>query len=93
MGSEHKEADALERMSHISEISLFKLTFTIALWVAYLTVLLLRAINKLYGTRLAWTCLALFVAALFILWPVEASRDHSRLTPVVSQILPPDNAD
>jgi ABC-type uncharacterized transport system permease subunit len=84
---------ALYWVSHISEVSLFKLTFTIALWVAYWIVLILRATNKLYGTRLAWTCIILMVVALFILWPVEASRDHNRLDPLVSQLLPPDNAD
>jgi ABC-type uncharacterized transport system permease subunit len=80
-------------VSHISEISLLKLVFTVALWIAYWIVLLLRVFNKLFGTRLAWTCIALLLAAMLILWPVEASRDHGRLDPIVSQILPPDNAD
>ena len=84
---------ALYWMNHLSEVGLFKLSFTVALWVAYWIVLVLRASNKLFGTRLAWTCILLFVAALFILWPVEASRDHARLEPVASETLPPDNAD
>lgn len=72
---------ALYFVSHLNEVSMPKLVLTMALWVAYWVALVLRIMNKLYGTRLAWTCILLLVAALFILWPVEASRDHSHLVP------------
>jgi HemX protein len=49
---------------------------TAAVWLAYLLALLLRLGRKLVSQRLAWTCLALFVAALLSLGPVNASR-HS----------------
>jgi hypothetical protein len=51
-------------------------------------VLLLRIALKLFGTRLAWSCLALFIVALFTLWPVEASRDRGP-SPDPSAIVPP----
>jgi hypothetical protein len=43
-------------------------------WLAYLLALLLRLGRKLVSQRLAWTCLALFAAALLSLGPVNASR-------------------
>ena len=49
---------------------------TAAVWLAYLLALLLRLGRRLVSQRLAWTCLALFVAALLSLGPVNASR-HS----------------
>ncbi|MEX0330952.1 MAG: inner membrane protein YpjD [Puniceicoccaceae bacterium] len=85
---------ALYWFSNLSEISLAKLILTVALWVVYLVVMVLRATNKLYGTRLARALILLFVAALLILWPVEASRSHTHPLPeVTSETLPPDNAD
>ena len=79
--------------THISEISLPKLVFTVGLWASYGLVLFLRAFNKLYGTRLAWTCILLLGAALLTLWPVEGSRDFDRIKEAASQTSPPDNAD
>lgn len=71
---------ALYWITHLEDVALPKLTLTLALWVAYWVVLAMRATNRLYGTRLAWTCIALMIAALVILWPVEASRDHQSLS-------------
>ena len=67
---------ALYWIDHMEQVGIPKLIFTVSLWVAYWVVLILRATNKLFGTRLAWICIALLLAALFTLWPVEASRDH-----------------
>lgn len=68
---------ALYWVGHMDQVSMPKLVTTMALWLAYWTVLFLRIANRLYGTRLAWTCILLLIAAMVILWPVEASRDHN----------------
>jgi ABC-type uncharacterized transport system permease subunit len=75
---------ALYFVSHLNEVGLPKLVLTLALWIGYWVALILRAMNKLYGTRLAWMCIILLGAALIILWPVEASRDHSHLASITS---------
>lgn len=67
---------ALYWVGHMDQVSIPKILFTSALWIAYCVVLILRASQRLFGTNLAWTCVALMLGALFILWPVEASRDH-----------------
>ncbi|MFO7724082.1 MAG: cytochrome c biogenesis protein CcsA [Oceanipulchritudo sp.] len=67
---------ALYWFENMDQVSMPKLVFTLALWLAYWIVLVLRLANRLFGTSLAWTCIALMAAALFVLWPVEASRDH-----------------
>ncbi len=67
-------------IQHTDDLALPKLILTLALWVAYWSVLILRAVNKLFGTRLAWSCILLMIAALIILWPVEASREHNART-------------
>ena len=81
---------ALYWVGHLDEVAIPKLIFTFALWIAYWVVLILRATNKLYGTRLAWTCIALLLAALLTLWPVEASRFHGDETSmtVIPESLP-----
>ena len=76
---------ALYWIEHMEDLAIPKLIFTVALWIAYWLVLALRATNKLYGTRLAWTCLGLLFAALLILWPVEASREHKKDNAAVFQ--------
>jgi HemX protein len=73
---------------HMDEVALPKLITTVALLIAYWLVLLLRATNKLFGTRLAWSCIGLLVAALLILWPVEASRDYGKDETITSQSQP-----
>ena len=71
---------ALYWITHTEDVALPKLTLTLALWVAYWVVLALRATNRLYGTRLSWACIILMIAALLILWPVEASRAYQSET-------------
>lgn len=47
---------------------------TVAVWAAYALALGLRLGGRLRAKRFAWTCLALFVAALLSIGPVNASR-------------------
>ena len=84
---------ALYWVDNLGEVSMPKLILTLALWLAYWLILILRATNKLYGTRLARILISLFVVAIFILWPVEASRSHAHPDEVPSEILLPANAD
>jgi ABC-type uncharacterized transport system permease subunit len=51
--------------------------FTVAVWAAYALVLALRLGGRLPAKRFAWTCVALFAAALLSLGPVNASRHPS----------------
>lgn len=58
----------------IASVNLLKLTVTLGVWLAYVTALTLRLRGQLLSQRFAWTCLALFFAALLSLGPVDASR-------------------
>jgi ABC-type uncharacterized transport system permease subunit len=51
-----------------------KLAATVAVWIAYAAAFGLRIDGRLLAKRFAWTCLALFVAALLSLEAVEGSR-------------------
>jgi len=51
-----------------------KLVTTTVVWFSYLVVMVLHRTNRLIARRYAWTCMALFVVALFTLWPVDVSR-------------------
>jgi HemX protein len=51
-----------------------KLAATIAVWVAAVLAFSLRAMGRLLARRFAWTCLALFAAALLSLQAVDQSR-------------------
>ncbi|HTU03592.1 MAG TPA: cytochrome c biogenesis protein CcsA, partial [Candidatus Sulfotelmatobacter sp.] len=51
-----------------------KLAATVAVWVAYAAAFGLRVAGRLLARRFAWTCLALFAAALLSLEAVEGSR-------------------
>jgi HemX protein len=84
---------ALYWVDHMEQVSLPKMVFTMALWIAYCVVLFMRTALKLFGTRLAWSCLALFVVALLTLWPVEASRDRGPPVDPSAISPPPGNAD
>jgi ABC-type uncharacterized transport system permease subunit len=53
---------------------LLKILFTAAVWAAYALVLGLRLARRLLAGRFAWTCLALFAAALLSLGAVNSSR-------------------
>jgi ABC-type uncharacterized transport system permease subunit len=51
-----------------------KLAATVAVWAAGLIALVLRAMGRLLSKAFAWTCLALFAAALLSLQAVDESR-------------------
>ncbi len=51
-------------------VGLVKLTIAMAVWLAYLGVLIQRRRNKLLSRAFAKTCLGLFVVALVSLWPL-----------------------
>lgn len=65
---------ALYWFANMEQIGLLKLSTTLALWIAYWLVLILRLLNQLMGSNLAKVCIGLMAAALLILWPVESSR-------------------
>lgn len=58
----------------ISSVNLTKLLFTFAVWLAYAVALGLRLRGVLLAQRFSWACLALFIAALLSLGPVDKSR-------------------
>lgn len=58
----------------LSSVNSAKLIATVLVWAAYAVALGLRLRGVLLAKRFAWACLLLFAAALFSLWPVDASR-------------------
>jgi HemX protein len=58
----------------MSSVNLTKLLFTLTVWIAYAVALTLRLRGILLAKRFSWSCLALFVAALLSLGPVDRSR-------------------
>lgn len=62
-----------------SSVNLAKLFVTLAVCLAYATALLLRLRGRLLAKRFAWTCIALFAAALLSLGPVDRSRNPPAL--------------
>jgi HemX protein len=58
----------------MSSVNLTKLIVTFAIWLAYAAALGLRLRGILLAKRFSWACLALFVAALLSLGPVDRSR-------------------
>lgn len=63
-------------LKDLSSVNVTKLLVTVAIWVAYVVTFGLRLRGRLLSKRFAWTCLALFAAALLSLGPVDRSR-HS----------------
>lgn len=57
-----------------SNVGHFKLAATVAVWAAATVAFGLRASGRLLAKRFAWTCLALFAAALISLSAVDESR-------------------
>jgi ABC-type uncharacterized transport system permease subunit len=64
-----------------------KLAATVAVWAAAAAAFGLRAMGRLLAKRFAWTCLALFAAALLSLQAVDASR-HPGQAPVEKRSTP-----
>jgi ABC-type uncharacterized transport system permease subunit len=65
----------------------FKLAATVAVWLAYCCALGLRIAGRLLARRFAWTCLALFAAALLSLQAVDESR-HPGAAPAPARASP-----
>jgi len=57
-----------------ASVGLFKLAATVAVWLVASLAFALRVSGKLLSKRFAWTCLALFAAALLSLGAVDTSR-------------------
>jgi len=64
-----------------------KLAATVAVWAGAAAALLLRSIGRLLARRFAWTCLALFAAALLSLAAVDESR-HPVVPPPAERAVP-----
>ena len=71
-----------------SSIGEAKLLIAVAVWVAYLAVLVLRLRRVLVANSLAWACVGLFIAALLSLGPINAGSRHPA-EPAVSQVAAP----
>lgn len=61
-------------ISHAGVIPTLKLLPTVLLWLGYASVLLMRWRHRWTASRLAWSCLSLFLVALVALWIVEVTR-------------------
>ncbi|MEI6464263.1 MAG: cytochrome c biogenesis protein CcsA [Verrucomicrobiota bacterium] len=61
-------------LKDLSSVNVTKLLVTVAIWLAYVVTFGLRLRGRLLSSRFAWTCLALFAAALLSLGPVDRSR-------------------
>jgi len=59
----------------MSTVNIAKLLVTVGVWAAYAVALGLRLRGLLLSKRFAWSCLALFFAALLSLGPVDKSRN------------------
>jgi ABC-type uncharacterized transport system permease subunit len=71
-------------LRNTESVNLPKLVVTIGVWLAYLTILLLRWRGRLVSVRFAWVCVIMFCLALLSLGPVNSNRHGYRpvtLTP------------
>ena len=75
-------------MQNVAEINAAKLSATVAVWLAYLVVLVLRLMNRLYAKKLAWTSIVLFLFALLSIWPIDASRQAKQAESASTHIAP-----
>lgn len=71
----------------LSSVDLTKILITVGIWIAYSVAFSLRLRGSLLAKRFAWTCLALFGAALISLGPVDASR-HPPALPQPPNVVP-----
>jgi ABC-type uncharacterized transport system permease subunit len=67
----------------LTTVNTGKIVITFAVWLAYAAAFGLRLYGRLLSQRFAWSCLALFGAALVSVNVVDRSR-HSPVPPVVS---------
>lgn len=76
---------------NFDNVSPFKLSATLILWVAYFAAWFLRFRHRLASRNFAWACITLFCLALFSLWPVDSSRYRSAIDkPDKTQLLEED---
>jgi HemX protein len=68
----------------LSTADVTKIFSTVAVWLAYVTALVLRLKGRLLAQRFAWTCVALFAAALLSLGPVDASRHPATASAMIA---------
>jgi len=59
-----------------ASVNIPKLVVTLAVWLVYSVLLLLRWRALLVSARFAWVCLVMFFIALLSLGPVNSSRHH-----------------
>jgi HemX protein len=69
---------------HPESIGLGKLLVAVGVWLAYLSVLVLRMRRLLVANALAWTCLALFGVALLSLPSISAGSHRPVAAPTAS---------
>jgi len=68
-----------------ARVPLTKIAVALAVWVAYTVTLILRLRGILITKRLTWTCIVLFVVALFSLGLIGSARKSPPAAPTVSQ--------
>ncbi len=76
----------LNWLTYPATVSTTKLWIACAIWAAYLVVLILRLTNRLFASRFAGACLALFLLALLSLWPLVPGKKPASDTPVKTDI-------
>ncbi len=69
----------------LSSVSVPKLVATVIVWLLSAGTLILRVNSRLLAKRFAWTCLALFAAALLSLGIVDSSRHPAAAVVQLSQ--------
>ncbi len=76
----------LHNLDKVNAASIIKIVITVAVWAAYAVVLGLRLKAVLISKKFAWTCIALFGAALLSLNPVNSSRQPLPATPPAAAV-------
>lgn len=64
----------LHAQDYPESLTSLKMVFAVSLWFGYAAILALHLRRRLLGPPFAWTCLILFLVALFALWPIESAR-------------------
>jgi len=72
-------------IQHTTTVDWTKLIVTVAVWIVYMTVLILRWSGRLYATRFSLACLILFVLAMMSLGPVNKNTREHRVKVTLEQ--------
>lgn len=59
-------------INDLGSLQYLKLVFAFSLWLACLTVFVLRLTKTLLANKFAWACIIIFVMAMITIWPVGA---------------------